>query len=338
MVKIGDIAKATGFSITTVSKALNGYSDISDKTKKIVIETAKQMGYVPNASARSLVMKRSFTVGIILEDGSGYGLEHPFFASVIQTFKRYIEKKGYDALFIANGLGDTPVDSYLNHCVQRGVDGILICCTNIENEGVQELLNSNLPSVMLDNPDAGINCIHSDNYPGAVEAMEYLISLGHKQIAHIYGDTDVLPGKERNQAYIDVMDMNGLEVKAGYLQDGGYFEFDKGHASMERLLDLAEPPTAVFAASDIIALGAMKSCYERRLRVPDDISIIGFDNVRMLDWTTPRLTSVSQDTEILGMECAKMLVEKIEKPNDKKIEIVKVPTKLIYGKTCREVK
>ncbi len=338
MVKIGDIAKATGVSVTTVSKALNGYSDISEKTKEMIIDKSKEMGYVPNASARSLVMKRSFTIGVILDDASHDGLEHPFFAGVVQAFRVAIERKGYDMLMISNEIGRSPVDSYLNHCRQRSVDGILILCTDIAQEGVRELLESDIPSVFFDMPNEPVNSVFSDHYKGARDAMNYLIKLGHKKIGHIYGNDSTYAGYERRKAYMDALHENNLPFHADYLQDGGYFEFERGLEAMRALLDLKDPPTAVFAAGDTMALGAMKCCYDRRLRIPDDISIIGFDNIRMLEWTTPRLTSVDQNYKLLGSECVQILIERIENHNTQDLLKVKIPTHLVIGETCRKIR
>ncbi len=263
-----------------------------------------------------------------------------FFASTIQHFKTFMEGgKGYDSLLIANGLGgDTPVDSYLNHCRQRGVDGIVIFCTDVENEGIQELLKSQLPSVIFDNPKmGGTNSVYSDHYLGSKKAVEYLIKLGHKEIAHIYADVSHYPGKRRKQAYMDVLNENNIVIRENLLQDGGCFEFDKSKEAMDSLLKLDNRPTAIFAASDIMALGAIKSCHQKGLNVPDDISVIGYDNLKMLEWISPRISSVAQDMRKIGRECARILLDKIEKPNYKRVDSVMIPTTLIIGDTCKQL-
>lgn len=337
MVKIGDIAKATGFSVTTVSKALNNYSDISIKTKKIVRDKAKELGYIPNAHARSLVMKRSFTIGVILDDITGYGLEHPFFIGVIQEFRRAIEKKGYDMLLIANEIANSSVDSYLNHCRQRGVDGVLILCTDIKNPDVVELLDSQIPSVLFDMPGEDLNCVYSDHYSGARDAMNYLIGLGHRKIAHIYGDDITFAGYERRRAYMDALHEHNIALRADYMLDGGFFEFDKSEAAMATLMALTEPPTAVFAAGDAMALGVMRCCYKLHLRIPDDMTIMGFDNISSLNYTTPRLTTVAQNMPLIGGELAKLLIDQIEADDKSGFVKVKIPTHIVEGETCKKL-
>lgn len=335
MVKIGDIAKATAFSITTVSKALNGYTDISDKTRQIIIDKAQEMGYIPNASARSLVMKRSFTIGVILDDASHDGLEHPFFAGVIQQFRLAVEPKGYDILLISNAIGENPIASYLTHCRQRSVDGVLVLCTDIKAQRIQDLLISDIPSVVYDLPEESVDCIYSDHYMGAREAMDYIIGLGHNKIAHIYGDDRTYAGYERRKAYMDALHDHNLPLRADYLQNGGYYEFKKGETAMGQLIDLEDPPTAVFVAGDTMALGAMKCCYDRHIRIPDHMSIIGFDNIRLLQWTTPRLTSVAQNYELIGNESAKLLIDRIANGKGEGQLKIKIPTHLVIGDTCK---
>ena len=338
MVKIGDIAKATGFSITTVSKALNGYTDISDKTREKISVKAKEMGYFPNASARSLVMKRSFTIGVILDDASHEGLEHPFFAGVIQQFRLAVEPKGYDILLISNAIGENPIASYLTHCRQRSVDGVLVLCTDIKSQRIQDLLTSDIPSVVYDMPDEAVDCIYSDHYMGAREAMDYLIGLGHSKVAHIYGNDITYAGYERRKAYLDALHEHNLPLRADYLQDGGFFEFKEAETAMGQLLDLDDPPTAVFVAGDTMALGAMKCCYDRHIRIPDHMSIVGFDNVRLIQWTTPKLTSVAQNYEMIGCESAKILIDRIVNGKRDLLLKIKIPTHLVIGDTCRPYK
>ena len=337
MVKIGDIAKATGFSVTTVSKALNNYSDISENTKRLIVAKAKEMGYVPNASARSLVMKRSFTMGVIMDDLAGIGFEHPFFSGILQEFKIIVESQGYDILLLAREIGQSSVDSYLTHCRQRGVDGVLILCNDPLQAGIQELIKSTIPCVYFDNPFVDISSVVSDHYQGAKDAIEYLIELGHTKIAHIAGLKDNFAAEERVKAYYDTMLKHGLHVPKGYVRDGGDFNFDIAKEQMDQLLILNEPPTAVFAAGDIMAMGAMRSCYEHHKRIPEDVSVIGFDNVKAVAWTSPRLTTVAQNFHLLGMECSKLIIDQIENGGSNTTIKVKIPTQLMLGETVRKI-
>lgn len=333
MVKIGDIAKATGYSVTTVSKALNNYTDISQKAKDKILSKAKEMGYIPNAQARGLVMKRSFTIGVILDELLGFGLSHPFFAGVIQSFRNSVESKGYSMVMIANHIGNSNVGSYYDHCQQLNVDGVFVLCSSIEDPEIQDLVNSNIPTVFLDNPGEESHSIISNHYQGAVDAMNYLVNMGHSRIAHIYGTELTYAGKVRKKAYYDTLESYNIPVREEYVVNGGYFDFKYGKKAMKELIALKERPTAVFAAGDIMALGALQACYEENIRVPDEMSIIGFDNVSFLDWMSPSLTTVAQDYKVLGSTCCEVLIEAI---GDKSLPITRkvVETHIVERNSC----
>ncbi len=333
MIKIGDIAKATGYSITTVSKALNNYTDISDKARKSIIAKADELGYIPNAQARGLVMKRSFAIGVILDELLGLGLTHPFFAGIIQSFRVAVEELGYSMILISNQIGNSKIESYLDHCQQRNVDGVFILCTNKEDEGIQQLIHSDIPTVLFDTPDEDTHCVISNHYQGAFDAINYLVRMEHTKIAHIYGSELTFAGAERKRAYQDALNYHSIEIRDEYLENGGYFDFKYGKKAMEALLELKDIPTAVFVSGDIMALGAIQACYERNIRIPEDMSIIGFDNVKFLDWITPALTTVAQDYGVLGRECCKLLMKAIKEnhlPLTKKI----VKTHIVERNSC----
>lgn len=334
MIKISDIAKATGYSVTTVSKAFNGYTDISDKAKQIIINKANELEYIPNAQARGLVMKRSFTIGVILDELLNQGLTHPYFSAVIQSFRVAVEEEGYSMILISNKIGHSKISSYLNHCNERNVDGVFVLCTSKEDPGINALVHSKIPTVFLDNPDGETHSVTSNHYQGAYDAVSYLISLMHKKIGHIYGSELTYAGSERKRAYYDALGAHNIDIDERYLVNGGFFDFKYGKKAMEELLELEDRPTAVFASGDIIALGAMQACYEKGIRVPDDMSIIGFDNVTFLDWITPSLTTVAQDYHHLGRESCRLLMSAIE-DNHMPITNRVVDTFLVERNSCK---
>ncbi len=333
MVKIQDIAKATGYSTTTVSKALNNYTDISDKAKNKIIMIAKELGYIPNVHARGLVMKRSFTVGVILDELLGLGLNHPFFSGLIEAFRAAIEERGYSMILISNHIGNTGIGSYLDHCQQQNVDGVFILCTDHNSESIQQLIYSDIPIVLFDIPNKETHSVVSNHFEGAYQATKYLIDLGHHKIAHIYGNAFTYAGSERKQGFEKALLDANIALNEDYLVSGGYFDFKYGKRAMEELLKLEDRPSAVFAAGDIMALGAMQSCYEHEVRIPDDISIIGFDNIKLLDWITPSLTTIAQDTLQLGRECCNVLIDSIEEKKDVAMHKV-VATYIVERKSC----
>lgn len=333
MVKIGDIAKASGYSTATVSKAFNNYKDISDKARNKIRKIADEMGYVPNTQARGLVMKRSFTIGIILDEILGLGLTHPFFGGMVQAFREVVEEEGYSLVLISNNMGNNKGQSYLSHCNQINVDAVFILCTNKDDYWIQELIHSSIPTVLFDTPDDETHGVISDHYQGAVEAVEYLISLGHKKIGHIYGNEVTFAGAERKRGFYDTMKAHGLAINEEHVQCGGYFDFKYGKQAMDMILTSGDLPTGIFIAGDIMALGAIQACHEHDIKIPEDISMIGFDNVKLLDWITPALSTIAQDYNALARGCCDILIEAIE---HKKIEHCqkKISTHLIKRNSC----
>lgn len=336
MANIQDIADATGYSRTTVSKAFNNYTDISDKAKRVILETAREMGYLPSIQARGLKMKRSFTIGIILDELLGYGLSHPFFSNVVQSFRVAVENSGYSMIMISNHLHNNRQSSYISHCEQLNVDGVFILCTDSKDPGILDLVHSDIPTVLFDMPNEDTSCVMSDHYQGAYDAVKYLAGLGHKKIGHIYGTQLTYAGAERYKGFMDAMKDLDLPVNMKHLISGGYFDLKYGKKAMHQLLDTKELPTAVFASGDLMALGAAQVCDARGLQIPGDISIMGFDNLLMLDWIKPKLTTVAQDYDEIGAACCRILTGIIDKKNDEH-SVVVIPTKIVERSSCAKL-
>ncbi len=335
MTTIYDIAKKTGFSITTVSKVLNNYSDVSEKTRKKILEAVDEMGYYPSSSARTLTTKKSWTIGVVFVENIGVGMEHPFFNAVIESFKKNVEKFGYDLLFASRKIGNDH-KSYLDHFQFRGVDGVVVVCSTIDDPDVEKLMNADIPSVVIDLDSRGSSVIFSDNIHGSELAVGYLYSLGHRKIAHISGHQELYVGEQRLKGYVSAMEKHNLPILEKYIVDGGYFSFEGGQKAMRELLMLKETPTAVFVAGDLMALGAIDEIRNHGLNVPDDISIIGFDDIKMVQYTTPALTTIRQDTTLIGKTAASLLLEQI---NDKKKQFIsaKIPVTLVERKSCQPI-
>ncbi|MED4128591.1 LacI family DNA-binding transcriptional regulator [Shouchella miscanthi] len=335
MITIYDIAKKTGFSISTVSKVLNKRNDVSEKTKKIINEAVTELGYLPSSNARSLSTKKSWTIGVVFVEDAGNGLEHPFFNAVIENFKKTVEIEGYDLLFASRKIGKEK-RSYLDHFMYRGVDGVVVVCSSHTPE-LQRLINSDIPSVVIDLDTRGVSVVYSDNFHGAELAVDHLISLGHEKIAHISGHKKLYVGEERLQGYKQTMKKHDLFIPDEYIVDGGYFTYEGGKAAMERLLAAKDTPTAVFVAGDLMAIGAMAAIYDAGLTIPDDISIVGFDDIQIAEYVHPALTTIRQDTKLIGKTAATLIMDQMA--NKKKAHMsVKIPVSLVTRRSCRERK
>ncbi|WP_409252890.1 LacI family DNA-binding transcriptional regulator [Bacillus sp. SCS-153A] len=336
MVTIYDLAKRTGFSSTTVSKALNNYTDVSEKTKKKILDAAAEMGYLPNAHAQSLSTKKSWTIGVMFAEDNEVGLRHPFFSALIESFRKYVEREGYDLIFASRNLRNRDT-SYLEHFQYRAVDGIVVICSDPSDPQVQEMINSDLPIVVIDMFNQNCSVVYSDNMEGGELAVNYLHSLGHTRIAHISGDPSIDAGAQRIKGFTEAMKELSLPILEGYLVNGGMFSIEEGKAAMASLLSLDTKPTAVFVAGDHMAIGAMEAIKEKGLKIPQDISIIGYDDIEMSAYVTPKLTTVRQDTDRIGAKAGELLMNQI---NQKKKLLTKevIPVELMIRESCTSIK
>ncbi|KUP09759.1 LacI family transcriptional regulator [Bacillus coahuilensis m2-6] len=335
MVTIYDIAKKTGFSVTTVSKAINNYSDVSEKTKKAILQAVEDMNYLPNSSARTLSTKKSWTIGVIFVESLGIGIKHPFFNEVIESFKQAVEVFEYDLLFASRNLHGSN-KSYLEHFRYRGVDGVVVVCSDIHNEQVRELMANSLPSVVIDLSSTTSSVVYSDNITGSKLAVVHLYSLGHRRIAHIAGHESTFAGQERQKGFIRAMEELSLPVLDDYIVNGQFFSEQGGYDAMKRLLSLEEPATGIFVAGDNMAIGAIEAIREAGFDVPKDFSIIGFDDINIAKLIHPKLTTIKQQTDLIGKRSAELLLEQIN-TKEKLTKQIKVPVKLVERDSCRKI-
>ena len=335
MVTIKDVSKRSGYSVTTVSKALNNYSDISEATKKKILELCDEMGYVPNLSARSLITQKSYTIGIIFEEITGVGLQHPFFSKIMESFKNAVEAQGYDIMFLSNKMGSKN-GSYLEHAKRKNVEAILVICGEFNSDEMQALYKSNVPLMLVDFINDKVCNITSNNLQGVDQAVKFLKDLGHTKIANIYGGEYLYIGSHRKQAFERSMEKYGLEVKDEFQVSGELFSKENGYEAMKHVLELEEQPTAIFCASDMLAIGAIQAIREAGKSVPEDYSIVGFDGIDLGQLISPRLTTIRQDSRKIGKISANTLLQMINDKNKRRItETITVDTFLINGETTR---
>lgn len=332
---IYDLAKKTGFSITTVSKALNNYKDVSEKTRAKILQAAAEMDYLPNAHAQSLSTKKSWAIGVMFSEANEVGMKHPFFNGIIESFRHATEEHGYDLIFASRNLRNRDM-SYLEHFKHRAVDGIVVICSDRMDEQVQELMQSDIPIVVVDMDSANCSVVYSDNSEGARMAVNYLYELGHRAIAHIAGDSSIDAGAARVKGYELAMHALDLPIQPGYLVNAGFFSVEEGKQAMEQLLQLPSPPTAVFVAGDQMAIGAIEAVHKHGLRVPEDISIIGYDDIEMIKYITPKLTTIRQDTDEIGEAAAELLIEQMT-AKERRTERRVIPVRLIERASCAPI-
>lgn len=334
MVSIKTIAEECGVSIATVSKALNNHSDVSSRTKKLVCDTAKKLGYFPNAQARALKTNKTFNIGVLLQDKAHCGLTHSYFSAVLDSFRVEVEKNGYDITFICGKIGGK-VMSYYEHCMYRSIDGVLAACVDFYDSEIVSLMKSDIPIVTIDYQADGICSVSSDNVTGIRKTVEYANECGHKKIAYIYGESSQVTTTRLN-SYLDTMKRLGLQVQPDYMRQGKYHDVKCTHDIVLEMLKLYDRPTFIILPDDFSAIGAMNAAEELGVAIPDDLSIAGYDGIKITQVMKPALTTFEQNTHLIGKSAANLLLSIIKKESlsDGEMESL-IGGKFIKGATVK---
>ena len=336
MVSMKDISAACGVFVATVSKALNDHKDIGVETKLHIRQVAKDMGYFPNSSARALKTNRSYNIGVLFVDEiPKSGLTHDYFSNILDSFKIMVEAKGYDITFINCNKGRNNKMSYLEHSRYRGVDGVLIACVNFIESGVQELIQSDIPVVTIDHLFNNKLSVISDNEKGMHDLLSYVYSLGHRKIAYIYGQNSAVT-EARLKSFYNTAEELGLDLRNNFIIKGKYRDIPNASKKTAELLDMKDRPTCILYPDDFAAIGGMNEIKARGLNIPKDISIAGFDGINIAAQIEPRLTTIHQNTRMIGRVAAENLINLIEKPKSAVIEHVVIEGNLIMGKSVEK--
>ena len=336
MVSLKDVAVACGVSTATVSKALRDQSDISEETKIRIKQIADKLGYFPNAAARALKTNHSKNIGVLYEEDAGKGLTHEYFSAVLQGFKKQAEKLGYDITFISTNRGTYGM-SYLEHCRYRNFDGAVVVCATYTDPEVTELLNSDFPTVTVDYIHHNCTAVSSNNVQGMMNLVNYVVSMGHRKIAYIHGQSYSPVTKERIIAYYQAMEQNKLPVKEEYLIEGFYLDPILAEKQTKELLAMKEAPTCILYPDDTALIGGLNAIQGMGLRIPEDISVAGYDGTQFSQMLYPRVTTIQQDTDRIGSEAANRLIGIIEKPKTTLMERVVVEGILIKGQSVGRI-
>ena len=336
MVSMKDIAKQCNVSVATVSKALNNHKDIGEKTKSRIKETASNMGYYPNAAARALKTNRSYNIGVLFNDNAHSGLTHEYFSEVLEGVKVEAEIRGYDITFINT---HNVHMTYYEHCKYRDLDGVVIACADYENPEVMELVNGLIPTVTIDYTCNNSTSVISNNVKGMEELVEYICSKGHKRIAYIHGEIDSMSmvTRDRLAAFYKKLQEFGICVPEEYVKTSKYLDPVMAEQATYELLDLNEPPTCILYPDDLSVTGGNNAAKSRGITVPEDISFVGYDGTKLSQMLSPKLTTMRQDTTLIGKKAAIELIYAIENPKTALIKRIVVEGKIIIGESVGEV-
>ncbi|MCK6628869.1 MAG: LacI family transcriptional regulator [Anaerolineae bacterium] len=307
-VSIKDIAKAVDISYSTVSRALNNSPRVKLETRELIQRKAVEMGYLPSAIARSLVTRRTNTIGVVVTK-----ITDLFFAEVIQGIEETAVNRGYSVILTnSDGRPDYELAA-IQTLRERRVDGIILVAACASTEAKQRLFAS--PEV--ETPIVIINNVHqqhvgysveTDNVGGGWAATQHLLDLGHRRIAYIAGPSSEWDSVERQQGYEQALQQAGLPLDPALIARGNNFA-QGGLTAMQQLLALPDPPTAVFCYNDVTALGAMRATYAVGRRIPQDLSIVGFDDIALAPYFEPPLTTVAQAKREMGEKAVQMVLD-----------------------------
>ena len=312
MVSMKDIAKACDVSVATVSKALSGQQDIGEETRKRIVRKAEELGYMANASARALKTNRTYNIGVLFVDPMHGGLAHEFFSGVLDGIREEAEKNGYDITFINSSVGKRP-STYLQHCLYRGVDGVVIATADFADPMVLELVNSDLPVVPIDHMFNDHASVISDNLRGMDALVRYVVSMGHRDLALIHGEKTTVTSSRLTGFYRACEEL-GIRVREDMVRESKFHDPEGCARITKEILSLPERPTCIFFPDDYSCIGGYNAIREAGLRVPEDISAVGYDGIPLSRILSPVLTTWRQDSGGLGRTAAARLIEQIEHP------------------------
>ena len=312
MVSMKDIAKACDVSVATVSKALSVQQDIGEETRKRIARKAEELGYMANASARALKTNRTYNIGVLFVDPMHGGLAHEFFSGVLDGIREEAEKNGYDITFINSSVGKRP-STYLQHCLYRGVDGVVIATADFADPMVLELVNSDLPVVPIDHMFNDHASVISDNLRGMDALVRYVVSMGHRDLALIHGEKTTVT-TSRLTGFYRACEELGIRVREDMVRESKFHDPEGCARITKEILSLPERPTCIFFPDDYSCIGGYNAIREAGLRVPEDISAVGYDGIPLSRILSPVLTTWRQDSGGLGRTAAARLIEQIEHP------------------------
>lgn len=329
-VTIRDVARASGVSYATVSRVLTGYEFVKETTRNRVMEAAEQLGYVANLSARSLAGGRSRIIGLIVPN-----LDNGYVGAITQGIDRELARANYDLMLYTSHRQPGKESFYVGTLANGLTDGLLLVAPLVPATYLEALREQNFPYVLIDQADVSenSNVVEATNWQGAYEATRYLNQLGHTRIAFITGSLAVRSAVDRLRGYKAALADCNIPVTEALIIEGDYQQQTGYEVTKSLLQNVDPPPTAIFASNDLSAFGAMDAAREHGYRIPDDISIIGFDDVPQASFVYPKLTTVRQPLEQMGHVAVKMLLEHIEDQSNTP-QRVALATQLVIRDSC----
>jgi DNA-binding LacI/PurR family transcriptional regulator len=285
---IGKIAKRARVSTATVSRTINGSDKVTPETAERVWKVVRSLGYQPNSYARALVSGKSRMLGLIISD-----IVNPFFPELVRSFEEIAAQNGYEVIVANTGYDPERMARSVSRMLERQAEGVAVITSEMGENLVAQIAERRIPIVFLDTARVGarVSKINVDYSQGIREAVEHIVGLGHKRIAFISGPTELRSSETRRNAFLKCLHQYRVLPEKNFIQIGNH-RIDGGETAMERLLALPHRPTAVLTSNDLTAMGVLRAIYKAKLHVPEDISVVGFDDIEFSEFTQPALTTV----------------------------------------------
>ncbi|MFI2299733.1 LacI family DNA-binding transcriptional regulator [Actinacidiphila glaucinigra] len=329
MASIKDVASRAGVSVATVSRVLNDHPAVRPDTRARVLEAVAELGYRPNAVARSLRTDQTRTLGLVISD-----VLNPFFTELARSVEDEARALGYSVIIGNADERPEQQDHHIRTLLDRRIDGLLVSPTDGGSPLILDAVRSGTPMVFVDRWIPGIGndvpVVRTDGFDAVRDLVAHLHGLGHRRLAIIAGPAATTTGRERVRAFREALAAFGLPLPDEYIGQGD-FQADSGRRAMARFLDLPVPPDVVFAADNLMALGAMDEIRSRGLRVPDDIALAAFDDIPWFLHTDPPITAIAQPTGDLGRAAVRSLIDRVE---GRPAPSVTVSARLVVRRSC----
>ena len=330
MATIADVAKKAGVSATTVSRVLNEHSVVNKKTRKNVLQAIEDLNYTPSLFARGLRGSKTKTIGVLIPDFRSY-----WYSEILTHIEVEVRRRGYLATICSIGADPDRETEYIDDLIRRQVDGIILCVykeSDIKKKYLKKVLKK-IPIVMMDAPVPGlpVSVVFTDGYKGISKITKAFIGQGHGEIGMLANDLSYEVHRARFQGYLDTLEKGQINID-GNLIEKTDIGLEAGYKGAKRLLSNSKP-TAIVTMDDLTAIGAIRYCNETGIRVPEDVSITGFDDISLAGYSSPTLTTIVQPVKELAEKSVEIIINKIENNKSKNQTIVFEPKIILREST-----
>lgn len=329
---IKEIARHAGVSVATVSRVLNHPDSVAPKTKEHILALIDEMGYKPNWFARGLNFNKTNTIGLLVPN-----ILDPAFVEIAEGAEEVVNKKGYNVLLcITEGVAEKE-KTYLQTLIDRKVDGVILVSSMLEDDEIEELRAQGIPVVLVGENKGNSSCpiVRIDCSDASYQAVRHLLECGHRRIALVYGITPEVENKRKIEGYMHALQEASIEFSPDYMVKAEN-TIEGGYVAARRLLGKRNHPEAIFTSSDLLAFGVMDAIRDSDMKIPDDVAVMGFDNIRMSNLMFPKLTTVAKPLHRMGLSGARLLLDVIESQGNEEcvLQEIVLQSKLKIRKSC----